>query len=974
MADSPGVLSFIPWLRRGLATGITRPDSGFAGTWDNPIGVNIQLNDGNAASTSIDLVEPGDIVGLDPRTVARTFPRANESDAEFRHLVMVEFDQADLPWRYTPAAANGQKLRPWLTLLVLVDPDEVTVTPASPSQKLAVASMSKAVLPDLSEAWAWAHVQVHGQTSAATISATLTGAPGQFVARLVSTRVLAANTPYRVLLVPTFMRGRMVGLGQDPGTIDAFQPAWDNASSDPIVLPVYYQWSFKTGSVGSFEDLVRALTPRLLPDSVGRRDMDVRVPGLGLPKASSTPLAVEGALQSLAAAAKGPSPWDAGERATFTTELAKVLNLSAATLGSSGVQRVVVPPLYGRWHAAQTQLAKSGNPPWFFDLNDDPRNRVAAATGTSVIQAHDQELMASAWQQVGSLKEINEERRVLQTGRETLSLGWAQHIVSGNRNSFFLLLSRLFGRVKIGAVTTFSIFTGSRIGIDVLDPAWRRLARPRGALGRRQGRPSLPNSAVSDFLDRLNDGRLDPAPDPGPPGGIATWQNTGGGLVPGGIPTGHIPTLSNLGRDPLVFWGLLFFCVARKQLLSSAVPGRKWWWLLRMMRFGLALIRLAQSQATILRLARLRDGKLSIADVKAPPAAPTFTAVDSIPSSPPLPTVPPANSTDSSNATAFRNAFTDLLGLLGAARPPRPIGATLDLAGIFTSLTGALHPSVTMVESMAKRLHLDPSVFWQASDPLEPIMPAPEFNQPMYEPLRDISQEWIIPGLSNVQPDTVALLLTNQRFVESYMVGLSFEMGRELLWNEYPTDQRGTYFRQFWDHRGYVLAPGETFDPDVFRDIRPIHGWPKTAQLGANSARRPPPGGQHLVLMVRGELIHRYPNVIVYAAQSTDINATERHPVFSGRVGSDVGFYGFELTQSDASGNPGWYFVLQEQPAEPRFRPPDASQGFPYVTVAAASDPTTSAAPTTAAEMASNLLQQRTRVAVHGSALVPSNP
>ena len=30
------------------------------------------------------------------------------------------------------------------------------------------------------------------------------------------------------------------------------------------------------------------------------------------------------------------------------------------------------------------------------------------------------------------------------------------------------------------------------------------------------------------------------------------------------------------------------------------------------------------------------------------------------------------------------------------------------------------------------------------------------------------------------------------------MVGLNFEMGRELLWRGFPTDQRGTYFDSFW--------------------------------------------------------------------------------------------------------------------------------------------------------------------------------
>ena len=48
------------------------------------------------------------------------------------------------------------------------------------------------------------------------------------------------------------------------------------------------------------------------------------------------------------------------------------------------------------------------------------------------------------------------------------------------------------------------------------------------------------------------------------------------------------------------------------------------------------------------------------------------------------------------------------------------------------------------------------------------------------------------------RPDTVLGLQTNRRFVEAYMVGLNHEMGRELLWRGYPTDQRGTYFEHFW--------------------------------------------------------------------------------------------------------------------------------------------------------------------------------
>ena len=49
---------------------------------------------------------------------------------------------------------------------------------------------------------------------------------------------------------------------------------------------------------------------------------------------------------------------------------------------------------------------------------------------------------------------------------------------------------------------------------------------------------------------------------------------------------------------------------------------------------------------------------------------------------------------------------------------------------------------------------------------------------------------------------------TNQRFIEAYMVGLNYEFARKLLWREYPTDQRGSYFRQFWSVDNYIDSEG----------------------------------------------------------------------------------------------------------------------------------------------------------------------
>ena len=56
-----------------------------------------------------------------------------------------------------------------------------------------------------------------------------------------------------------------------------------------------------------------------------------------------------------------------------------------------------------------------------------------------------------------------------------------------------------------------------------------------------------------------------------------------------------------------------------------------------------------------------------------------------------------------------------------------------------------------------------------------------------------------------------------------------------------------------------------------------------------------------------------------------ELGDEERHPVFAGPLKPDVAFFGFELSLEEVRGveppvGPhGWFFVLQEQPSEPRF-------------------------------------------------------
>src|SRR5215831_14128957 len=126
MAD--GKLSFFSSVRRGLATALTTPDTAPAGTDHTLITLKVTPGVGSAAAETatvdLSLTGPGDIVGLNPAVVVRTWPKPDDFDAEFIPYALIEFDQADLPWRYTPATRTGDPtthtdhLRSWFSLIV----------------------------------------------------------------------------------------------------------------------------------------------------------------------------------------------------------------------------------------------------------------------------------------------------------------------------------------------------------------------------------------------------------------------------------------------------------------------------------------------------------------------------------------------------------------------------------------------------------------------------------------------------------------------------------------------------------------------------------------------------------------------------------------------------------------------------------------------------------------------------------------
>ena len=236
-------------------------------------------------------------------------------------------------------------------------------------------------------------------------------------------------------------------------------------------------------------------------------------------------------------------------------------------------------------------------------------------------------------------------------------------------------------------------------------------------------------------------------------------------------------------------------------------------------------------------------------------------------------------------------------------------------------------------------------------------MAYPVFDLPMLRPLADLSGEFLIPNVNLIENNSVTLLETNQKFVEAYLVGLNHELARELLWREYPTDQRGSYFRQFWDVSSYLDAGAAGTEElrEALRDIPPLHTWSRSSKLGDHDAReRPGENEEEVVLVIRGDLLKRYPNAAIYAQAAewarlpngdidrarerslVPLDAQEedspprtklRTPLFAAKIDPDINFFGFDLTASLARGGSGenrtdpagWFFVIKERPGEPRF-------------------------------------------------------
>jgi hypothetical protein len=835
--------------------------------------------------------------------------------------------------------------------------------------------------------------------------------PDLAYSRLMCPRKLKPRTAYHAFVIPAYESGRRAGVGKDAAEIAAaaLKIAWE---APDLEFPYYYRWAFNTGTVGDFEYLVRLLKPKVADSRVGRRVMDMLQPGANL-KWTEDPDDQLGGILRLGGALKVPkeSLTDAEIGKTekfdkwaikkfpdlhpFQIQVAGFLNLaddynllSSQTANTNAKNDsnlqidpnedsdpLITPPIYGRWHAMVERVYKDrngnridNNYNWLNELNLDPRFRVPAHFGTRVVQDNQEDYMQAAWGQIGDILSAN---RQIRFGQFSIAAGMAlydKHFAAANKvdvSKTMLLTAPLQKRVMFNGLTVFQNVRQSPLPATMLSAPMRRIVRPRGRLMTRLQQNLSEGSEplrLESLVTKINDRELLPSPPKLMPPGLPTVDAVTQQLEPTGVPAFLKDWLRKFPWLPYLPLALAVLLIISLLVLGASAA---------VLIFGLVI---AGGLVYLWNVMRRWSKDLHTADsLKAENQTPQ--SVDEMPRSSDFrlsapeenftPTV--GGATDNANALRFKDSLKDMYRLhqlVKADIPKAPPSTSLKLSAVADNILDQIRPEKTVPACAWQQIYFPIWIKDQLVDEgFVEAMAYPKINKPMYGDLKKISDELFLPNVNLIEHNSITLLETNQPFIESFMVGLNHEFARELLWREYPTDQRGSYFRQFWDVSSILKDPALADKPEdeqrePYYDITKLHEWRRLSKLGDHDNRQKPgePAKEEVVLVIRGELLKKYPTAVVYAHKADwtknehnviDVkeprslaNPEEgdkekpdprfvRTPLYSAKVDPDIYFFGFDLTVSEARGesepqtptldNAGWFFVIKERPGEPRF-------------------------------------------------------
>jgi hypothetical protein len=664
---------------------------------------------------------------------------------------------------------------------------------------------------------------------------------------------------------------------------------------------------------------------------------------------------------------------------------------------ASNPDPLITAPLYGCWHSLTQRLLEDAehnpvtpNDNWVHELNLDPRWRTAAGFGTLVVQDNQEDYMKAAWDQIGRVLEGNQRVRWGQLALLASNIWYTKHlapspVLGGTtlHDRWLAVSAPLQSRVIVPAglvnaglsvqgsrrVTARALVRASRVPPAVFSLNLRKQLRPRGPLAKRLAFNE--SASALNLARRMNeDETLSAAPVRVAPPAFDIYEKLAAGVL-GPLP-GWIRWLLSLNAVQrwLLLVGLLLVAFV---VLALLVP---LWLAVLAPLIALSLVarRLADALPAYRVGTTIRPADRDPQVVDGWPGSPDFEVTDN-----PAASAPSVGGVDSAEAAAFKLALKDNYTLIPASvEASRPVSRpALQFDALGSALFGAVNPSRTISKWVKSAVAIPERITEQQTEDFVEVMAYPRIDLPMYKPLAQRSSELFLPGVQHIAHNSISLLETNQAFIESYLVGLNHEFARELLWREYPCDQRGSTFRQFWEpvgfHPGTDLDAGEA--ADKVRDIPPIHLWSKRSHLGQHDNRQEPDtvAKEEVVLVIRGELLKKYPTAVIYAQRAVwkdeegnpivdpsmgqridparerdlypvDGNEPSRDllktPLYEAKIDPDIYFFGFDLTVCKAKGgsgkadiavdercaeegvtwdDPGWFFVIKERPGEPRF-------------------------------------------------------
>ena len=849
----PANLSFLPWIRQGAAGAIGTVDTlGPAQPAVADVAVVLDVNARPLPQVPLRLRGPADVLGIDRNQIVRTDPRPGTNDFEPNCFPSIEFDRPDFPWLFTPAKAstNGQ-LRPWLCLVVVRQQGGVELASVqdAPLPQLRIGTPAKPFLelPDLKDCWAWAH----GQAAAdGTVDQNAVGAALNGAPHLSLSRLVCPR-----LLTP-------------------------NTDYLACVVPTF--------NLGKKAGLGQAIADSELTAS--------NASALAWTLTATAPTQVQLPVYYSWAFRTG----EGGDFASLARRL-----------------KINVPDGLGQRTVAIGR-------PGFAVPGLDLRTTVKVEGALLPIKSNNAPVVWS--DPAAPAFELALKNIVNQPG--------LNQVIAPDTDPLFA--PPLYGRWYAGRAT---VTPGAANWLDSLnlDPRWRSAA----ALGTeviQQHQEALMASAweqaaeIQPVNQRLRQLQVS----------LAVGESL------------HARHLSSLSEDMTLRFASPAFGRLRMPTfelepagltIATIMAGT----VLPIPATRTAMRRIGRQRGPLSRriaakgaardadatwVAFLNLGVGAGAPAPAPPVVvraplPPLPTVDAVvgaiwnrnfviaAENQPLPPLPASDPLPPGwdYPGHFRKAAADHLARAGS-RPDVSFIPHITMRDTVDAVREQMRPRAALANLVRAAIRTGDSVLPPTAPGVTPIgtetvLMEPSFPQPMYEALKEKSQDLLLPGLDTVLPDTVLGLKTNCAFVEAYMIGLNVEMARELLWRGFPTDQRGTYFRNFWGNDGAAAAAGD------IGDLR--------NNLGRELGTAPPnsPANQ-FVLLLRSSLLRRYPNAVIYLTPAVTGSGRppDIYPIFNGVMEPDINFAGFPISPATAiggRGNPGYYVVIQEHPTEPRF-------------------------------------------------------